>query len=109
MTACFLENLGGDFTCTIGRDPKTGKLFLCERCPGTVELRYRGVKGAIYVLPGETFLKGRTGWKEEVVSPVPVTPLEEIPVKDAAEYLPWVGKGRKTSYPALSGKDREHS
>ena len=41
----------------------------------------------IYVLPGETFLEGWTGWEEEVVAPVPVTPLEEIPVEDAAEYF----------------------
>jgi len=35
LTACFLGgNLGGNFTCTIGRDPKTGKPFLCERFPG---------------------------------------------------------------------------
>jgi len=87
LAACFLGNLGGDFTCAIGRDPKTGKPFLCERFPGAFELRYRNVRGSIYVLPGESFLEGQTGWKEEVVSPVPVTPLEEIPVEDAAEYL----------------------
>ena len=87
MAACFLGNRGGDFTCSVGRDPEMGKPFICERFRGAFELRYRGVRGSIYVLPGETFLEGRTPWEEEVVSPVPVVPIREIRVPDAAEYL----------------------
>lgn len=87
MAACFLGNLGGDFTCAVGRDPESGKPFICERFSGAFRLRYRGVRGSIYVLPGDTFLEGKTPWEEEVVSPVPVVPLREIRVDDAAEYL----------------------
>lgn len=95
LAACFLGNLGGDFTCAVGRDPGTGKPFLCERFPGAFELRYRGVKGSIYVLPGEAFREGETGWEEEVVSPEPVVPLREIRVDDAARYLLALERSKK--------------
>ena len=87
LAACFLGNLGGDFTCAVGRDPVSGKPFICERFQGAFELRYRGVLGSIYVLPGGTFREGETGWDEEVVSPEPVVPIREIRVDDAAKYL----------------------
>ncbi len=87
LAACFLGNRGGDFTCAVGRDPETGKPFICERFAGAFELRYRGVRGSIYVLPGEGFRAGETGWEEELVCPAPVVPLREIRVNDAAEYL----------------------
>ena len=87
VAACFLGNLGGDFTCTIGRDPLTGKPFICERLQGAFELRYRGMKGSVYTLPGEPFREGETPWEEEVVSPEPVAPVHEIEVEDAADYL----------------------
>ncbi len=87
MAACFLGDLGGDFTCAVGRDPETGKPFICERFEGAFDLRYGGVQGSIYVLPGETFIEGQTGWDEEVVSPEPVEPMEEIRVPDARAYL----------------------
>mgnify|MGYP007109717763 CR=1 FL=1 len=87
LAACFLGSLGGDFTCAVGRDPDTGKPYICERFQGAFELRYRGVSGSIYVLPGGSFLEGKTPWEEEVVSPEPVVPLREIRVPDAAEYL----------------------
>jgi hypothetical protein len=87
LAACFLGNRGGDFTCAVCRDPETGKPFICKRFGGAFELRYRGVSGSIYVLPGDTFRRGETGWEEEVVSPEAVVPLREIRVEDAAEYL----------------------
>ncbi len=87
MAACFVGNLGGDFTCAVGRDPDTGKPFICERFPGAFERRYRGVRGSIYGLPGEKFLEGRTGWDEEVVCPEAVMPLWEMKVGDAAGFL----------------------
>ncbi len=87
LAACFLGNRGGDFTCAVGRDPDTGKPFICERFAGAFELRYRGVRGSIYVLPGERFRAGETGWEEELVCSEPVVPRWEIQVNDAAEYL----------------------
>lgn len=87
IAACFLGALGGDLTCAVGRDPATGKPFICERFAGAFEARYRGVKGSIYVLSGETFQEGLTSWEEEVVSEKPVMPLDEIRVDDAASYI----------------------
>lgn len=60
LAACFLGNRGGDFTCAVGRDTVTGKPFICERFKGAFELRYRGVRGSIYVLPGDIFREGET-------------------------------------------------
>ncbi|NOX44764.1 MAG: hypothetical protein GXO72_03360 [Caldiserica bacterium] len=106
LAACFLGNRGGDFTCAVGRDPGTGRPFICERFAGAFELRYRGVRGSIYVLPGEGFRAGETGWEKELVCPRPVVPLREIPVEDAAEHLLRLereGKLLIARYPAKIG------
>ena len=95
LAACFLGSLGGDFTCAVGRDPDTGKPYICERFQGAFELLYRGISGSIYVLPGESFQEGKTPWEEEVVSPEPVVPIREIRVPDAAEYLLGLERVRK--------------
>lgn len=87
MAAAFLGTLGGDFTCAVGRDDETGVPFIRERFEGAFDLRYHQVSGSIYVLPGDTFVGGETGWEEEVVSREAVTPLEEIRVGDAKAYL----------------------
>ena len=87
MAAVFLGMEGGDFTCAVGRDPGTGKPFICVRFAGAFELRYAGVRGSIYILPGEKFLAGKTSWDEELVCAEPVTPLEEIKVADAKSHL----------------------
>jgi hypothetical protein len=87
MSAVFLGDLGGDFTCAVGRDPETGKPFICERFKEAFNLRYDEVKGSIYVLPGERFIDAKTQWEEEVVSEETVVPLREIQVNNAKEYL----------------------
>lgn len=87
MSAAFLGDLGGDFTCAVGRDSKTGKPFICERFKRAFDLRYGGVKGSIYVLPGKRFIEGKTQWQEEVVCEEAVIPLREIRIENAKEYL----------------------
>lgn len=87
IAAAFLSTTGGDFTCAVGRDEASNKIFICERFPGAFDLRYAGVKGSIYVLPGEPFVEGKTQWEEEVVAEGTVRPLREIPVADAREFL----------------------
>jgi len=87
MTATFLGTLGGDFTCAVGRDRETGLPYICERFEGAFDLRYGDVAGSIYVVPGDTFLEGKTPWDEEVVSPGAVIPTREIRVDDAKPYL----------------------
>jgi hypothetical protein len=95
MSAAFLGTLGGDFTCAIGRDETTGMPFICERFEGAFDLRYGGVSGSVYVLPGETFVEGKTPWSEEVVSSNAVIPIREVRVDDAKGYLlRLVEKGR---------------
>lgn len=87
MAAAFLGTLGGDFTCTVGRDEASAKVFICERLAGAFALRYAGVSGSIYVLPGDDFQSGKTQWDEEVVCSGAVKPLREIYVADAQAYL----------------------
>ncbi|WP_102398923.1 hypothetical protein [Haloimpatiens massiliensis] len=87
MSAVFLSGFGGDFTCCVGRDKDTGKPYICERFQGAFDLRYNLKFGSIYVLPGDTFIKGKTHWSEEVVSTVAVEPIEEIKINDAKKYL----------------------
>jgi len=70
-----------------GRDGATGLPYICERFERAFGLRYGGVTGSIYVLPGDTFLEGETPWEEEVVSPEAVVPIREIRVDDAKQYL----------------------
>jgi len=102
VAACFLGNLGGDFTCAVGRDPESSMPFVCERFAGAFDVRYGGVSGSIYALPGRGFAEGMTGWEEEVVSREPVAPLRETRVADAAVYLRGLeraGKLRIVFYP----------
>jgi hypothetical protein len=87
MAAVFLGTLGGDLTCAVGRDAETGKPFICERFEGAFDLRYGGVRGSIYVLPGQRFTTGKTQWDEEVVCDGAVRPIREIQVDDAKTYL----------------------
>jgi len=87
LAACFLSTTGGDLTCAVGRDRRTGRPYLCERFEGAFERRYAGAAGSIYVLDGDGFLAGRTPWDEEYVSGRVVRPLSEIRVEDACEYL----------------------
>ena len=87
MAAAFLGTLGGDFTCSVGRDKKMGKPFICERFEGAFDLRYEGVKGSIYTLLGDTFMEGRTQWDEEVISEQSIKPIRETVVSNVKEYL----------------------
>jgi hypothetical protein len=87
LAACFLSTLGGDLTCAVGRDPKTGAPYLCERFEGAFESRFANRTGSIYVMDGATFLAGHTPWEEEVVSPEPVVVRDEIPIDDVARHL----------------------
>ena len=87
LAAAFLGTVGGDLTCAVGRDPESGKPYICERFEGAFDLRYEGASGSIYVLPGTTFVEGQTPWEEEVVSGESGVPLREIQVADAKEYL----------------------
>ncbi len=87
VAAAFLSPVGGDFTCAIGRDHETGRMFVCERFQGAFDLRYEGVSGSIYVLPGELFMEAETHWDEEVISEHPIRPIREIRVANVKEYL----------------------
>jgi hypothetical protein len=85
MAALFLSGRGGDLTCAIGREG--GIPYVCERFVDAFAYRYGGVRGSIYVLPAESFVAGKTGWEEEVVSDVEVYSMEEIDVEDAQKFL----------------------
>ena len=87
MSAVFLNSYGGDFTCSVGREEETGKVYICERFKGAFDLRYEGIQGSIYVLSQDNFLDGKTSWNEEVVCPVPVEIIGEIKIEDAREFL----------------------
>ena len=87
LAACFLSTIGGDLTCAVGRDRRTGHPYLCERFEGAFERRYSNSSGSIYVLDGDGFLAGRTPWDEEYVCGRVVRPLSEIDVEDVCEYL----------------------
>jgi hypothetical protein len=87
IAAAFLGTEGGDFTCAVGRDENTGKPFICERFKGAFDLRYLGVSGSIYVLPGDNFKEGCTQWEEEVVCSQCVKPIHEICITNAKLYL----------------------
>ncbi len=95
LAACFVSTLGGDLTCAVGRDPETGKPYLCERFSGAFESRFAHRAGAIYVMDGATFLSEQTPWEEEVVCAEPVAVREEVKIDDAAEHLTALaGEGR---------------
>lgn len=100
MAAAFLGTLGGDLTCAVGRDTEIEWTpFICERFDGAFDLRYGNVRGSIYVLPGKDFIAGKTQWDEEVVCSEAVTPIREIRISSAKEYLLQLAKeGALTVY-----------
>lgn len=87
MVTLFLSGVGGDLTCAMGREEETGLPSVCERLPDAVEARYAAKRGSIYTLPADTFVKGRTGWEEELVSSVAVQPIAELAVEDVKDHL----------------------
>jgi hypothetical protein len=87
MASVFISQVGQDFSCTVGREARSGLPFVCERFPGAISTRYGGRQGAIYTLPAVHFEPGRTAWLEELVSPLPVSPVAEVMVDEAAQFL----------------------
>lgn len=86
-SALFLSGLGGDFTCAIGRDRQTQKIYVCERFEGAFDLRYAQQSGVIYRVPKTTFLEGQTPWEEEVVSACEVVPVKALHIDDVKAFL----------------------
>lgn len=87
MSAVFLSHIGGDLTCQVGRDPKTGKVFICERFKDAFEHRYDNRSGSIYLLPAEKFKAENTGWDEEVTCEDVVEICREIIIDNVKDYL----------------------
>lgn len=87
IASLFLSTVGGDYTCAIGRDPFSGKPFVCERFKGAFDERYANRDGMIYKLDGTLFSSNVTSWSEEVVCFQEVAPLEAFYIGDVEEYL----------------------
>jgi len=47
MSLLFISGIGGDFTCQVGRDPETGRPYICERFKGAFDFRYKGKEGSV--------------------------------------------------------------
>lgn len=60
---------------------------MVERFHGAIELRYGGVQGSLYMLPGYGFEAGRTTWSHDLVSEEAVAPLCETRIDNARDYL----------------------
>jgi len=87
MSAVFLSGRGGDLTCQVGRDTLTNKVFICERFKDSFIYRYDNFSGSIYILPENKFIKGKTGWDEEVVCNEEVEIIKEIKISDVKSYI----------------------
>jgi Fe-S-cluster containining protein len=85
VAAIFLGRLGGDFTCASGI--YQGRPYLCERFADAFDRRYGSASGSIYVLPSADFLAGQTSYSKDLVCSRSVTPLEEIKIANAKDYL----------------------
>ncbi|MCP4354219.1 MAG: hypothetical protein GY793_01055 [Proteobacteria bacterium] len=90
MSAIFAVNKRkcfGDFSLGIGRNPKTGKPYVCERYIGAFEDAYSGVQASIYILDGSSFKEGLTQWNEEVVSSETAKVKKEIKISNMKDHL----------------------
>ena len=87
MSAAFLSGKGGDLSCQVGRDISTGKIFICERFKDSFDYRYNNYSGSIYILPKDKFVRGKTGWDEEVICNEEVEILKEIKVNNVKSYI----------------------
>ena len=87
IAALFLGRFLGDLSCQIGRDNgETGLPFICERFKGAFEKRYN-LSGSIYFLDGSSFVETKTSWKEEVVCPYEVIPIDEEKIENVGNYI----------------------
>lgn len=91
-SALFLSGTGGDFTCAIGRDRLTHKIYACERFKDAFKLRYKNQQGSIYLLNPEGFEGGKTPWIEEVVSEYKAQVAMEIFIEDVYEFIQQLAK-----------------
>lgn len=87
MSAVFLSGKGGDLTCQVGREILTNKVFICERFKDSFDYRYDNFSGSIYILSEDKFIKGKTGWDEEVVCNEEVEIIKEIKINDVKSYI----------------------
>lgn len=84
MSAIFLTRTD-DFVCASGLFD--GLPCIVERFAGAFNHAYAGIKGSIYVLPGDTFVAGQTDWEGEWISSEAVIPQGEIDIVDAKAHL----------------------
>jgi hypothetical protein len=90
LSIAFMKNIKkshGDFSYWKGRNPDTGKIAIAERYAGAFADIYGGISGSIYALPADSFVENKTGFNEEVLSEVPVVPIEEIKISNVWDYL----------------------
>jgi hypothetical protein len=90
LCAVFMKNLKksrGDFSYWKGRNPDTDKIAIAERYVGAFTDVFGGIAGSIYILPANSFVENKTGYREEVVSEISVVPIEEIKITNAWDYL----------------------
>lgn len=87
VASTFLNNWGGDFCCSIGRDYYSKKIYICERQPGGFEKRYRTTAAAIYTLNDKSFKNHSECWIEEVVSSESILPVSELKIENVRQFL----------------------
>ena len=87
MTSVFLGTKGGDLTCQVGRDKKSGLPYICERFEDAFEERYAENTGSIYTVLADCFAAGKTSWKEEWISSNEVRVVEEKTVENVKGFL----------------------
>lgn len=68
-------------------DFENGKPVLYECYPDALKKVYTGNKCSIYTVEETGFLKGMTGWEEELVCPTPVSVVREEIVEDIYAQL----------------------
>lgn len=86
MAAPFLSSKGGDDFCSIGKN-SNGKPFIREKFSNSFFDRYANIKGSIYLLPGDSFLKSQTNWNEEFVSEEIIKPIQELRIESVITFL----------------------
>lgn len=75
-----------DFDFDLSNEP-TGRAVLSECYPGALEKVYKGESCSVYTVREEGFLRGQTGWDEELVCEQEVPVLSETRIPDLYRRL----------------------
>lgn len=87
IASLFLDKVGGDYFCSIIVSKAHHQPVIVERVRDGLKHRFQSQFGSVYRLNKKDFESRETIWRGEVVSQLPVLPVEEIKITNIIQYI----------------------